>query len=190
MKRAINAIHTNPKRPRFWLGPFLAGLSFALGYAITQRIFLLNTYNNQSKDQIFAFKRFPGIPFSQFQQIDQGVDRFALPSKSLDPSTNSDDDSSALYVNQDNLRNSQFSSGTQIKNNDQPPSDVYESLNIDVFVQGSPLSGYSIPSSNEVRSPKLNNTIMQDDLVIQANDEKEAIAFPPPPHFRMNQILI
>ncbi len=47
-------------RPRFWVGPLVAGAGFALGYGITQRIVLIRAGWQQPESQVFAFRSFPG----------------------------------------------------------------------------------------------------------------------------------
>ncbi len=49
-----------PTRPRFWVGPLVAGACFALGYGITQRIVLIRSGLEQSEPQSFRARAFPG----------------------------------------------------------------------------------------------------------------------------------
>ena len=49
-----------PMRPRFWVGPLVAGACFALGYGITQRIVLIRSGFEQSEPQSFRARAFPG----------------------------------------------------------------------------------------------------------------------------------
>ncbi len=49
-----------PTRPRFWVGPLVAGACFALGYGITQRIVLIRSGLEQSDPQSFRARAFPG----------------------------------------------------------------------------------------------------------------------------------
>ena len=47
-------------RPRFWVGPLVAGACFALGYGITQRFVLIRSGLEQSEPQSFKARAFPG----------------------------------------------------------------------------------------------------------------------------------
>ena len=49
-----------PKRPRFWVGPLVAGACFALGYGITQRVVLMRTALQQPQQEAFRQQAFPG----------------------------------------------------------------------------------------------------------------------------------
>ena len=49
-----------PARPRFWVGPLVAGACFALGYGITQRVVLIRSGLEQAKPQSFKARAFPG----------------------------------------------------------------------------------------------------------------------------------
>ena len=49
-----------PIRPRFWVGPLIAGACFALGYGITQRIVLIRSGLEQLEPQSFRARAFPG----------------------------------------------------------------------------------------------------------------------------------
>ena len=48
------------KRPRFWVGPLLAGGCFALGYGITQRFIVLQGALQEPRREAFASEAFPG----------------------------------------------------------------------------------------------------------------------------------
>ena len=48
------------KRPRFWVGPLVAGSCFALGYGITQRIVLLRQAQQEPEQATFQQSSFPG----------------------------------------------------------------------------------------------------------------------------------
>ena len=50
----------SPKRPRYWVGPLVAGACFALGYGITQRIVLMRTSWNEPQPEAFRQQAFPG----------------------------------------------------------------------------------------------------------------------------------
>lgn len=49
-----------PKRPRFWVGPLVAGGCFALGYGITQRIIVMQGALQEPRREAFASQAFPG----------------------------------------------------------------------------------------------------------------------------------
>ena len=49
-----------PKRPRFWVGPLVAGACFALGYGITQRVVLMRAALQQPQQEAFSQQAFPG----------------------------------------------------------------------------------------------------------------------------------
>ena len=50
----------SPKRPRYWVGPLVAGACFALGYGITQRIVLMRASWKEPQQQAFRQQAFPG----------------------------------------------------------------------------------------------------------------------------------
>ena len=60
------------KRPRFWLGPLLAGICFALGYGITQRFMTLRGSIQQTSKQTFQTTSFPGERLEQLRRS-QGI---------------------------------------------------------------------------------------------------------------------
>ncbi|QNI49494.1 putative conserved membrane protein [Synechococcus sp. A15-60] len=49
-----------PKRPRFWVGPLVAGACFALGYGITQRVVMLRQGQQDPQQASFQQSSFPG----------------------------------------------------------------------------------------------------------------------------------
>jgi len=57
---ASTAKPKRPARPRFWVGPLVAGACFALGYGITQRFVLIRSGLEQSEPQSFKARAFPG----------------------------------------------------------------------------------------------------------------------------------
>ena len=57
---ASTAKPKRPARPRFWVGPLVAGACFALGYGITQRFVLIRSGLEQSEPQSFSARAFPG----------------------------------------------------------------------------------------------------------------------------------
>lgn len=48
------------RRPRFWVGPALAGACFALGYGITQRVLLIKQAWEKPEQATFRQNSFPG----------------------------------------------------------------------------------------------------------------------------------
>ncbi len=63
MPAETNASKPKPKRParpRFWVGPLVAGACFALGYGITQRVVLIRSGLEQAEPQSFRARAFPG----------------------------------------------------------------------------------------------------------------------------------
>jgi len=48
------------KRPRFWVGPLVAGACFALGYGITQRVVLMRASWKEPQLEAFRQQAFPG----------------------------------------------------------------------------------------------------------------------------------
>ena len=58
--RASRAKPKRPARPRFWVGPLVAGACFALGYGITQRFVLIRSGLQTSETQSFKARAFPG----------------------------------------------------------------------------------------------------------------------------------
>lgn len=57
---ASTAKPKRPARPRFWVGPLVAGACFALGYGITQRVVLIRSGLEQADPQSFKARAFPG----------------------------------------------------------------------------------------------------------------------------------
>ena len=57
---ASTAKPKRPARPRFWVGPLVAGACFALGYGITQRVVLIRSGLAQAEPQSFKARAFPG----------------------------------------------------------------------------------------------------------------------------------
>ena len=57
---ASTAKPKRPARPRFWVGPLVAGACFALGYGITQRVVLIRSGLEQVEPQSFNARAFPG----------------------------------------------------------------------------------------------------------------------------------
>ena len=65
------------RRPRFWVGPLVAGSCFALGFGITQRIVAMQGGESAPKPQAFNPKPFPG------ERLESLRDRFEGASKPL-----------------------------------------------------------------------------------------------------------
>ena len=49
-----------PQRPRYWVGPLVAGACFALGYGITQRVVLMRQTWEKPQQATFRQNSFPG----------------------------------------------------------------------------------------------------------------------------------
>ena len=49
-----------PRRPRYWVGPLVAGACFALGYGITQRVVLMRQTWEKPQQATFRQNSFPG----------------------------------------------------------------------------------------------------------------------------------
>ena len=49
-----------PRRPRYWVGPLVAGACFALGYGITQRVVLMRQTLDKPQQATFRQNSFPG----------------------------------------------------------------------------------------------------------------------------------
>lgn len=65
------------RRPRFWVGPLVAGSCFALGFGITQRIVAMQGGESAPQPQAFNPQPFPG------ERLQSLRDRFEGPSKPL-----------------------------------------------------------------------------------------------------------
>ncbi len=65
------------RRPRFWVGPLVAGSCFALGFGITTRIVAMQGGESAPKPQAFSPKPFPG------ERLQSLRDRFEGASKPL-----------------------------------------------------------------------------------------------------------
>ena len=48
------------RRPRYWVGPLVAGACFALGYGITQRVVLMRQAWEKPQQATFRQNSFPG----------------------------------------------------------------------------------------------------------------------------------
>ena len=58
-------------RPRFWVGPLLAGCCFAMGFGITDRVVSLQSHKNPPPTQRFAPSFFPGDSLQTLRSIHQ-----------------------------------------------------------------------------------------------------------------------
>ena len=63
-------------RPRFWVGPLLAGCCFALGYGITHRVVTLQGNADNPRSETFQSVDFPGETLRSLRSInaDQQTD--------------------------------------------------------------------------------------------------------------------
>lgn len=59
-------------RPRFWVGPLVAGCCFALGFGITDRVVSLQSDSQPTQTQRFAPSYFPGDSLQTLRSIHQG----------------------------------------------------------------------------------------------------------------------
>ena len=66
-----------PTRPRFWVGPLVAGACFALGYGITQRIIVMQGALQKPQREGFAAQPFPGQTLEDLRRR-HGDDQQAL----------------------------------------------------------------------------------------------------------------
>ena len=57
------------RKPRFWVGPFLAGCCFTLGYGVTHRLVTLQSNPVTSEPEQFAPAGFPGDSLSSLRSI-------------------------------------------------------------------------------------------------------------------------
>ena len=57
---ATSSDQQRSRRPRFWVGPLLAGACFALGYGITQRVVLMQQGSEKPQQATFRQNSFPG----------------------------------------------------------------------------------------------------------------------------------
>ena len=85
--------HVEPSligRPRFWVGPLLAGCCFAMGFGIADRVVSLQSDQNPPPTQRFAPSSFPGDSLQTLRSIHQAdanllVDLAALNLTSPEP---------------------------------------------------------------------------------------------------------
>ena len=61
------------RRPRFWVGPLVAGCCFALGYGITQRVVTLQSNAEEPVPEAFAPVFFPGQSLDGLRARDGGT---------------------------------------------------------------------------------------------------------------------
>ena len=63
------------KRPRFWLGPLVVGISISLGYGVTQRIIILRSGHQQpERKMLFDSQASPGQSLESLRQLHGGSD--------------------------------------------------------------------------------------------------------------------
>ena len=61
------------RRPRFWVGPLVAGCCFALGYGVTQRVVTLQSNAEEPVPEAFAPAFFPGQSLDGLRARDGGT---------------------------------------------------------------------------------------------------------------------
>ena len=59
-------------RPRFWIGPLVAGCCFAMGFGVTNRVVSLQSDRKPAQTQRFAPSYFPGDSLQNLRSIHQG----------------------------------------------------------------------------------------------------------------------
>ena len=59
-------------RPRFWVGPLVAGCCFAMGFGVTNRVVSLQNDRKPAQTQRFAPSYFPGDSLQNLRSIHQG----------------------------------------------------------------------------------------------------------------------
>ena len=59
-------------RPRFWVGPLVAGCCFAMGFGVTNRVVSLQNDKKPAQIQRFAPSYFPGDSLQNLRSIHQG----------------------------------------------------------------------------------------------------------------------
>ena len=60
------------KRPRFWLGPFIAGCCFAVGYGLTSRLISIQGASPESQMFFLKGEPFPGV---SLKSINANIDK-------------------------------------------------------------------------------------------------------------------
>jgi hypothetical protein len=63
------------RRPRFWIGPVVAGSCFALGFGVTQRLVALQGRPAPTAQQSFGAQRFPGSSLESLTSARSDKDR-------------------------------------------------------------------------------------------------------------------
>ena len=63
------------RRPRFWVGPLVAGGCFALGFGVTQRLIAMQGGGFAPSQQTFGMQRFPGESLEGLQARFAGSSR-------------------------------------------------------------------------------------------------------------------
>ena len=59
-------------RPRFWVGPLVAGCCFAMGFGVTNRVVSLQSDRKPAQTQRFAPSYFPGDSLQNLRSIHRG----------------------------------------------------------------------------------------------------------------------
>ncbi len=86
MRLAKKTDQNKKKRPRFWLGPFVAGAFCAFGYSITNRLLILHAGMSISDAKDFESLRFPGKRLESLRLSHGGVKEDLFPGLSaLEP---------------------------------------------------------------------------------------------------------
>ena len=73
MKSLRKAQQSSKKRPRFWLGPLLAGSCFAFGYGIANRLLSLGSEETSLQNKRFERQAFPGIELNELRNLHGGT---------------------------------------------------------------------------------------------------------------------
>ncbi len=89
----VKALKKDPqslkKRPRFWLGPLLAGGCFAFSYGMTHRLLILGSQGRLVQKSSFDEKVFPGIELNALRNLHGGKSLDLLPDHHLKQSQGS-----------------------------------------------------------------------------------------------------
>ena len=83
VKSSKKAQQSLKQRPRFWLGPLVAGCCFALSYGIANRLLLLSSQGRSLQNKSFEEKAFPGIELHALRNLHGGKRLELLPRHDL-----------------------------------------------------------------------------------------------------------
>ena len=72
MDQSLPVESTVVGRPRFWVGPLVAGCCFAMGFGVTNRVVSLQNDKKPAQIQRFAPSYFPGDSLQNLRSIHQG----------------------------------------------------------------------------------------------------------------------